>query len=251
MVSLGIFAAIVCASIAGTLLRGFLPAHHTDDASRDVIKIGMGLIATLSALVLGLLVASAKGSFSTKADEIQASAADIILLDHSLRQYGDETREIRALLKKVLESKVALKWVEEDDSADAAVPNSAPRARNIDEGQRMIAELSPTNEMQRAAQSQSLLRLQNLANTRWLLIAQKGSSIPTPFLVVLVFWFVVIFGSLSLLAPRNATVYAVIAVCALSVSSAIFLLLELDQPFDGLLRISDAPLRSAIIQVDQ
>ena len=84
-----------------------------------------------------------------------------------------------------------------------------------------------------------------------LLIEQSGSSIPLPFLVLLVLWLAVIFASLGLFAPRNGTVYAVMLVCALSASSAIFLILEMDQPFEGLLEISDAPLRNAVIQLNR
>jgi hypothetical protein len=248
LVSLGVFAAIMVAVLAGLLLRAALPAHHTSDASKDVIKIGMGLVVTLSAMVLGLLVASAKSTYNTKAEEIDESATRVILLDHSLRQYGEETKPIRELLRNVIASKVALKWVEEEGEIEQGRPAAT---RNIDEAQRMIGSLSPANEVQRAAQSEALQILSNLAHTRWLLVTQKGSSIPLPFLVVLVFWFVVIFGSMSLLAPRNGTVYAVIVVCALSVSSAIFLIMELDTPFEGLLQISDAPLQSAINQLKE
>lgn len=249
-VSLGVFAAIMIAALAGLVLRAVLPAHHTSEASKDVIKIGMGLVVTLSAMVLGLLVASAKSSYNTKADEIDESAARIILLDQSLRVYGEETRPIREMLRKVVASKVALKWVEDENEGEVAEGGAATN-RNIDDAQRMIGGLAPATDVQRMAKAQALEIFSNLAHTRWLLVTQKGSSIPLPFLVVLVFWFGAIFGSLSLLAPRNGTVYAVIIVCALSVSSAIFLIMELDTPFDGLLQISDAPLQSAINQLKE
>ena len=248
LVSLGVFGAIMLASLAGLLLRAVLPAHHTSEASKDVIKIGMGLVVTLSAMVLGLLVASAKSSYNTKAEEIDESAARVILLDQSLRVYGDETRPIRQMLRDVMASKIALKWVEDEGDVEQG---GAATNRNIDDAQRMIGALAPTTDVQRMAKAQALEIFNNLAHTRWLLVTQKGSSIPLPFLIVLVFWFAAIFGSLSLLAPRNGTVYAVIVVCALSVSSAIFLIMELDTPFEGILRISDAPLKSAITQLKE
>ena len=108
------------ASLGGMLLRAALPAHHTSEASKDVIKIGMGLVVTLSAMVLGLLVASAKSSYNTKADEIQESAAWIILLDQNLRQYGDETKPIRELLRTIMASKVTLKWVQEQGETETS-----------------------------------------------------------------------------------------------------------------------------------
>jgi hypothetical protein len=91
----------------------------------------------------------------------------------------------------------------------------------------------------------------DLGRTRSLLLEQTGGSIPMPFLVVLVFWFTVIFITFGLFAPPNATVIAVLLVCALSVAGAIFLILELDRPFEGLIQISDAPLRSALARLGQ
>lgn len=236
------------AALAGLLVRAVLPAEHTSEASKDVIKIGMGLVVTLSAMVLGLLVASAKSSYNTKVEEIDESAARVIMLGQNLRVYGDETKPIREMLRTNLASKVALKWIE---SADDRGQGGAAANRNIDDAERMIGALAPTTDVQRIAKADALQIFSSLANTRWLLVTQKGSSIPLPFLIVLVFWFVAIFGSLSLLAPRNGTVYAVIVVCALSVSSAIFLIMELDSPFEGSLRISDAPLQSAITQLKE
>jgi hypothetical protein len=251
-VSLVALALLVGGVLLGAFLRAVLPKHHVSDESKDVIKIGLGLIATLSALVLGLLVASAKSSYDTKSEEIKVSAAKIIVLDRSLRQYGPETKPARDALQRALTSKINLSWVESDNQFKSpAPPEGAPEAGTTEELQHMLITLSPANEYQRALQSRALQLSGDLAQTRWLLLAQRGSSIPAPFLVVLVSWLAVIFCSLGLFAPRNGTVYTLIFVCALSVSGAIFLILELDRPFEGLLRISDAPVRSAISQLNR
>jgi hypothetical protein len=102
---------------------------------------------------------------------------------------------------------------------------------------------------QRAMQAQALKTGADIAQTRWLLFTQKGSSIPTPFLVVMVAWLTLILASFALFAPPNATVFISLLVCALAVSSAVFLILELDRPFDGMIQISSAPLRSALAQL--
>jgi hypothetical protein len=91
----------------------------------------------------------------------------------------------------------------------------------------------------------------DLGRTRVLLFERLGSSIPVPFLVVLVFWLAIIFASFGLFAPRNATVVATFFVCALSVSGAIFLILELDRSFEGFIQVSSAPLRVALAQISQ
>ena len=251
-VSLVAFAVVVGGAVLGALLRAVLPKHHMTDESKDVIKVGIGLIATLAALVLGLLVASAKSSFDTKSEEVRESAAKIILLDRNLRQYGPETRPIRELIGRVMMSKANLSWVENDLQPESrAQVEGASAGAGVEEVQHMLIALSPTNAVQRTLQSRALQLSGDLAQTRWLLFSQKGSSIPMPFVVVLVTWLAVIFGSLGLFAPRNGTVYGVIFVCALSVAGAIFLILEMDRPFEGLVRISDAPMRSAIMLLDR
>src|SRR5262249_17851561 len=91
----------------------------------------------------------------------------------------------------------------------------------------------------------------SLAQTRQRLLAQKESSIPLPFLFVLGFWLTILFASYGLLSPPNATVLVVLVVCMLSVAGAVFLVLELDRPFDGIMRISSAPLRAALSRLGE
>jgi len=111
-----------------------------------------------------------------------------------------------------------------------------------------IQELAPKNDAQRAFQAQALKTAMDIGQSRWLLFSEKGSSIPTAFLVVMVAWLTLILASFSLFAPRNATVFVTLLICALAVSSAIFLVLELDRPFDGMIQISSAPVRNALSQ---
>jgi hypothetical protein len=256
--SAGLIALVVCVIVLsgaalGAWLRGILPPHHMSDDSRDVIKVGIGLIATISALVLGLLVASAKGSFDTKADEIKQSAARTILLDRNLRQYGPEAQPIHAALKQLVVNRVTsdLRNGENLFSGPQPIGQEDATGENIESIQQAVRMLEPTTPGQRFLQARSLELASDLAQTRWLLLEQRGTSLPVPFLIVLVMWLTVFFGCMGLFAPRNATVYSVIAACALSVSSAIFLVVELDQPFSGLLRISDVPFLSVIQQVTQ
>ena len=112
-----------------------------------------------------------------------------------------------------------------------------------------IEALSPRSEAQRALRSQAEATTLDMGRTRLLLFEHLDTSIPVPFLVVLVFWLCIIFASFGLFAPRNGTVIAVLCVCALSVSGAIFLILELDRSFEGLLQVSSAPFRAALAQL--
>jgi hypothetical protein len=249
-VSVVVFAVVILGASLGAFLRGVLPKHHMSDESKDAVKLGIGLIVTLTALVLGLLVSAAKSSFDKKSAEIKESAAMIILLDRTLRQYGPETAQVRGLIRRAVVAKANLSWVENDiPPQEPATTGKPAEGSDIEDVQQIVSALAPTSNPQRALQSRALQLAGELAQTRWLLLEQRGSSIPIPFLVVVVFWLAVIFGGVGLLAPRNGTVYSVILVCALSVSGAIFLILELDQPFAGLMSISDGPVRSAIMEL--
>lgn len=235
---------VLCGAAVGGVLRGYLPPEHTNEQSRQVVTIAIGLIATLSALVLGLLVASAKGSFESRNDEIKQSATRLVLLDRSLRQYGPEAKEVRELLRKLTERRIANTW------------NAPPGAKQhllMEEdatGSELLRDrlwqLKPATDAQRWLHARALTLTAEIEHARWLLVEASESSIPLPFLFVLSFWLAAIFAALGLFSPRNATVYAMLFLCALSVSMAILMIFEMDQPFEGVLQISSAPLRGAL-----
>jgi hypothetical protein len=200
-------------------------------------------MGTMSALVLGLLIATAQSSFSTRNSEFTKMSANIILLDRVLAHYGSEAKKVRDLLQRAVVGE--LQRISPAAYATAQA-KSDPKVAAGDALYDALQELSPKNDAQRSLQAQALTIAIDTAQTRWLLFEQSGSSIPVAFLVVLIFWLSVIFASFGLFAPRNATVVAALFVGALSVSGAIFIILELDRPFQGLIHMSDAPLRSAL-----
>jgi hypothetical protein len=244
-ISLIAFGCIFGGMLLGMFLRGKLPEHHLSDQSMGVVKLGTGMIATLAALVIGLLIASAKGNFDTMNNGLIHTSSKIMLLDRVMAQYGPETREARDLLRRGLASTIKRIWPKERiEQTEAKVLD--PRA-GIEALQEKLLQLSPQNEAQRWAQSRALQVSGEIAETRWLLFEQVGlSSLSMPFLVILVFWLVVIFFSFGLSSPRNTTVIVVLLICALSAAGSLFLIQELDQPYGGLIRISSAPLDNAL-----
>jgi len=245
-----VLACVFGGALLGMLLRGLLPAPHLSDESKDVVRLGTGLVATMAALVLGLLVASAKGSYDTQRNGLDEIAANVTLLDTVLAQYGPQAGEARASLRRLIAGGITRLW-----PADASQEPTLAAAETTAGGKLLRAEvlaLAPANDMQRALQSQALQIGGELARTRLLLVAQhEGANISGVFLVILTFWLVVLFASFGLYAPRNATVFAALLISALSVSGAIFLILELDQPFEGLIQISSAPLRDAFTHLGE
>lgn len=239
-VSAIIFLCIFSGALLGMWLRKVLPAHHLDDETKELVKLGVGLIGTMAALLLGLLVASAKSSYDIRSSEVTQMAANVILLDRALAHYGPATGETRGLLKVAITQTIDQFW--SNGGTERIVPSQGAGNVVYDK----IQELVPHSDAQRALQSEAESILVNFGQTRLLLFAQSGKSISTPFLVVVVFWLTTLFVSLGLFAARNATAIVTLFVAAISVAGALFLILELDHPFSGLIQISSAPLHNAL-----
>ena len=246
IVALIAFACILGGSFCGMFLRNYLPEHHLSEESKDIVKLGTGMIATLGALVLGLLIASAKGNFDTVNGSLRDTGSKIIVLDRTLAQYGPEAREVRDMLRGSITAAIREYWPE-DAKSSAAVKglNSTDKMYDL---QMRLLDLSPKNEAQRALKSRVLQVGWEIDQTRWLIAEQRGlTSLPVTFLVIIICWFTIIFTSFGLFAPRNATVIVVLFVCAVSVACSLFLISELDRPYGGVVKVSSAPLRNALI----
>ena len=248
LISLLVFAVIFGGALAGMIVRPLLSEHHLQPDSRDVVKMATGLIGTLAALVLGLLIASAKGSFDQKTSQVRQMTATIILLDDLLAQYGPEASPVRNLLRQSIQPMANRIWHEEEIPAGKLGHfKSSAEARAFENE---LERLSPNNDAQRSLQSRAIQTFTEGAQIRLQLFAQIGGSIPTPFLIILVFWLSAIFVSFTLFAQTNLVVMASLLACALSFAGAIFLVLELDNPFTGLMGISSATLRSALLPLN-
>jgi hypothetical protein len=217
-----------------------VPAHHLSTDTKDVVKLGMGLVGTMAALALGLLLASAKSSYDAQSGELRQMSATILLLDRALAHYGPEAKEARDLLREEVAHALGNIW--SGGGRHLALP-AAPRGKDVFGA---IEQLSPQSAPQRLVQAQILKIGVDLGRLRLMLFEEGARSMPMPFLVMLLFWLTIIFASFGLFAPLNATVITTMLVCALSVSGAIFLILDLAHPFSGLLQLSDAPLRDAL-----
>jgi len=246
-ISLIVFACLFGGAVFGSFFRSALPQQHLTAASQDVVKLGMGLVATMAALVLGLLVSSAKGSYDSQSAEVTEMSAKIVFLDRVLAHYGAETKAAREALRGTVLGGIDRIWVRERRQASYVLPPSVGAESLIDQ----IQALSPKDDAQRSLQAQALNMALGLGQTRWLISEQQAASVSKPLLVVLVFWLTAIFISFGLFAPRNATVIAALCISGLSVSAAIFLILEMYTPFRGLIEISSAPLRFALAHLGQ
>ncbi len=236
-------------ALVGLHLQARLPDHHLSGDSRDIVKLSAGVIATLAALVLGLLVSSAKGTLDSMDREVMQTAVKAMVLDRLLADYGPQTKAARQQLHEAL--RYAIDLIDNADSAVAVARNSTGLPHGIDRVQASLRGLVPQNDDQRWLQAQALTVSSDMADDGWLIIEESESSLPLPFIVALVLWLAAIFASFGLFAPRNATVMTVMFVCSLSVAASIFLIIEMDRPVGGLIRVSTKPLVDALARVGQ
>jgi Protein of unknown function (DUF4239) len=227
--------------LAAAFIRRLLPPEHLNKESLDVVRLGIGLVATMTALLLGLVTAAARSAFDTQDATVRNNAAAILTLDRHLARYGPETKSTRDLIRQAVAFQLQTTWPE--DGSSGSVAKASENTPRVEEIENQILNLSPQNAAQQWLKSEALKLSQDVVKARWRMLGSRGGSVPLPFLVVVIFWLTVIFGSFGLYAPPNSTVIAVLFLAAVSVSAAVFLILELDGPFEGMIKVSSDPMR--------
>jgi len=241
---LGVVAAVFTGSVIGFNLHRLLPPHHLSKETHDVIRLGAGMLSVLASLVLGLLIATVRTSYDNTATALRVYAADLTVLDETLREYGDRALEPRRRLRDYTTRLLDDVWrhpyphpfLVENRGASERLEHVWDAIRNLPAATR--------DEQLLAGEAQQIAV--SLLRQRWLLIERAGSSVHPVVIVILVLWIAAIFVSFGINAPRHATMYAVFLVLSFAIGSAIFLVMEMDAPFEGLLRISSQPVETAL-----
>lgn len=236
------FASIFGSSLLGMRLNRVVPDQHLNAETKEVVRLGMGLIATMTALLLGLLVATAKGSYDTQRNDVILIAGRVAFLDRVLSIYGPEAAGTRQVLRRVVEGAIPQMWPEKAGRMEPAVPEGKELYASIE-------TLAPKDDVQKSLKARALETVVELGKTRMLLAAREEPSVVTPLLIAVIVWLSIIFLSFALFAPSNKIIVITMLIVALSVSSAIFLIVELDGPFDGVIQVSSAPMRHLLDQV--
>jgi hypothetical protein len=242
LISLGTFALVFGGALLGMFFRNALSEDHLREDVGDVIKLSTGLIGTMAALVLGLLIASAKNSYDTKSTQIKQITANIILLDLNLEQYGPDAQNLRIALRSAIPPLIDMIWNEGNRIKFSPFMATVEAQEFI----KKLQQLQPNNDPQRALQAQLLSATANLSQARLSLFTQSNDAIPAPFLVILILWLAVIFTSFGLFVRPNWIAIVTFFIGGLSVASAVFLILEMGQPFTGLMQISSEAPRHAL-----
>ncbi|MBX5236675.1 DUF4239 domain-containing protein [Rhizobium sp. NLR4a] len=239
-----VFVFLSAATSMGMVVRGRLPDHHLSPESKDAIRLATAVVGTLSALALGLLIASAKSSYDDAEVEMRTAAARVLLLDRVMAQYGPETDHARQLLRQLIERRLSRGWSAE--TTDEPSRKAPGEYQDIEAVQGDLRSLSPRDAMHHSLQARALDVSGMVAETHWLLVESGSEGLPWAFLAVLVCWLSLLFTTFGLQAPPNPTVLSILFVCALSVAGAVFLVSDMANPYIGLVRVSDAPLQSAL-----
>jgi hypothetical protein len=248
LIGLAVFAIIFGGALLGMVLGKILPEQHLSTDSRDSIRIVMGMLATLSAVVLGLLTGSSMTSLGEKESELRAAGVQFILLDRTLAEYGSETAQIRVLLKELLAQRIGQIWPEEDSPVSLTALGSGAGINLV---QRDLFALSPHTEQERWLRSHALEITDEIGESRWTTVEQISSRFPWGFFMVVVGWLAVIFASFGLFAPRNFSMAAALLIAAGALAVPIFMMLEMDQPYGGIVKIPSTSLRVALEQLGE
>ena len=247
LIGLIVLGVVFGGGLFGMFLKRVLPTQHLSTEARDVIRIVMAMLATLSAVVLGLLTGAAINSLAEKEGELRAAAVQFIMLDRTLAAYGSETNDARKLLKQLLSQRMSLIWP--DQRGGGVSLDVLGGGAGIELVQQALFTMSPQTEKQRWLHSNALEISNTLARSRWTTFEQIGTRFPWPFLIIVVFWLAIIFASFGLFAPRNASVIAALFVAALGLAGAVFMILEMEQPYQGVVKIPSTSLRIALDQL--
>jgi hypothetical protein len=237
-----LFICLVGVALLGRRLRRYLPENHLSADSKDAVKLALGLVATMTALLLGLLISSAKGTYDTVRNEVMQMASKVAFLDRVLALYGPEAAGARGECREAVADAVRRMWPEERSRPAQLAPNQ----QIGDAFYVTIHRLSPHDDTQRALKAEAATLMVDLGQLRSLLQAQAIPSISKPLLIALVSWLVVIFLGFSLVAPPNATTTLALVASAFSVACAVFLILELDHPLAGLIRVPSEPMTNVL-----
>jgi hypothetical protein len=244
--SLAVLFFIFLGTVLGMRLRKLLPESHFNDDFYRVLTLSTGLVVTMAALVIGMLVSSAKSGYDATQNQFIQECSNIVMFDRLLASYGPEAKEARSRLRSTVQASLAHLWPDESSSAKIELAAS----HDIQSVYESVLALSPKDAPQILNKSEAVTMVIELRRMRWLLLVESHyNSLSLPLLMILASWLVAIFIVFGLLAPPNPTVVTALVVCALAVAGAIFIIVQMNTPFEGLLRISGEPLRMAFQQL--
>jgi hypothetical protein len=245
--SLAVAAFVFAGGMIGLSLHRMIPNRHLTKETLEVVRMGTGMLSVLSSLVLAMLISTAKTTYDSTDRDLRTFSADLILLDETLRDYGNDARAPRDLLRRYTARMIAETW----PAADAPpVLDDVTSAQMLERVREAIRALKPIDAGQHWLQDQALQVHVGLLRERWQFIQNEGPSVRPVVLIILVSWISFIFASFGLNAPQNAVVVAAFLICSLAIGGSVFLVLAMDNPLTGVMRVSAEPMRRAAVHMN-
>jgi hypothetical protein len=242
LISSIVFVVVFSGALAGIGFQRVVPDNQLGPEAKDVIRLATGLLVTMTALVLGMLVSTANSSYQDRKNELAEMGSNFVLVDGLLASYGPDTQTIRGELRGLAESGLERIWPTDGSRKSQLRPN--------DNGQfiyHQLQLLAPKDDTQAAAKGAAISAAANLRHTYWLMFLRtEQSSLSFPLLAVVVSWLTFIFISFGLFAPPTRAVLVTMVACALAVSAAVFIIMAMYTPFSGVMKISSSPIRDAL-----
>jgi len=238
-----VFVVILAGAFAGWAIRQRLPTDDLADDTKSLVSVSTAVVATISALVLGLLISNANTSFIALGGEVTTLSAQILRLDQILRRYGPDTDPARETLRQYAQQKTADLFP--DNPADVRIgnPSTYELLQQLEDS---LLALKPAGSRDQWWLGQAMTLAAKIGDTRWLLAQQVGQGTPKAFVALLVFWLTLLFASFGLFAPPNFTSAVTLTLCALAVAGAVGMILELERGFGGVIHVSPQPMRQAV-----
>jgi hypothetical protein len=193
MYGLAALAIIFGGGLLGLFIGKVMHDRYRDDATQRIVQTATTMISLLAALVLGLLVATAKNKFDTSNTQIEVFAAGLMSLDRDLVNYGPEAKDIRSLLRAYVVAKIGSTWLQETGKKSGRT--DPPASQLLEDVQQRLSSLTPQSGSQRAMVSNASEITADLIKTSWLQTAQDVNDIPHPFIMILMVWFSVLCSS--------------------------------------------------------
>lgn len=249
LVSVFAFIGMFGGALAAMFAAKRLASHHISGSTQDAVKLGVGMVAAMTSLILGLMTASVKGNFDATDKDVHTYALNILSLASDLRHAGPDACPAQKLLGNYTRAILVENWSGSDDAVNAGTPGSGSGDMLLNlEG--MVRNWTPQTTIQQEARTAALDDLKAILKTRWTVSGEAVAAVPAIFIIVLIVWLALIFVSFGLFAPSNNVVKAFFFMCALSISGALFLILEMSGPFDGFISVSPQPLVHAVEFID-
>jgi hypothetical protein len=247
-VGLGTFCCLFGASLLGVLCHPLLPARYRSAEAHEVVKLGASIVVAVVSVVLGLLTYSVKQEFDRTTSNQGQYAASLILLDRCLREYGPDAAEARKLLRQYTAGAIEQTWPEESGRPGRAyIPVENPALGQVLDGvESQIRAWQPPDPAHQKLAARCLALFENALTQRWTLVLEARQTIPLPLLIGLVAWLIIVFASFGLNAPNNLLVQVTLLLCSATIASVLYLTVEMDTPYNGLIKIPSTSMREAL-----